>query len=300
VLPFDDSDESDIDFGDHDSDFEDAFDFGEDDELDLEEDIILLEDNDSPSDSDSELEEGTSFVDIEEYLAQMSLIEPPILAPAKIPEIPPLGAPPKARNYHDDGTRIQALTLQEQNVPHWKIKNITGMDASVVSRLRKKAIQRGWEPEKDMPLLLEHVTDALKSGRPPLSQEVCDEVLKVVTKNSTTRMYSCQKIAEVVSENLGKEDIVSATSVYRILKKNGYGNYKPTVKPGLTQKMKDERLAWCLAHRHIDWKLVVFTDETSVQLGGVRGRRRVWRRVDEVFHAHVMRPRWKGFSEFMF
>jgi hypothetical protein len=56
-------------------------------------------------------------------------------------------------------------------------------------------------------------------------------------------MYSCQKIAEVVSENLGKEDIISVSSVYKVLKRNGYGNYKPTVKSGLTQKMKDDRLA---------------------------------------------------------
>ena len=117
------------------------------------------------------------------------------------------------------------------------------MDPGTQSRLRKKAISRGWEEGNDQPLLLKHVTDILKSGRPPLSQEICDEVLRVVTKNSTSRMYSCQKIAEIVSENLGKEDIISTSSVYRVLKRNGYGNYKPTVKPGLTQKMKDDRLA---------------------------------------------------------
>jgi hypothetical protein len=108
------------------------------------------------------------------------------------------------------------------------------MDALTLSRLWKKAIERGWEPGKDMPLCLRHVTDASKSGRPPLLQEICDEVLKVVTKNSTTRMYSCLRIAKEVSKNLGKEDIVSASTVYRILKKNRYGNYKPTIKPGLT------------------------------------------------------------------
>ena len=117
------------------------------------------------------------------------------------------------------------------------------MDHITLSRLRKKAISRGWEEGKDQPLLLEHVSDALKSGRPSLSQEICDEVLTVVTKNSTSRMYSCQKITDVVSENLGKEDIISGSTVYRVLKRNGYGNFKPTVKLGLTQKIKDDRLA---------------------------------------------------------
>jgi hypothetical protein len=36
-----------------------------------------------------------------------------------------------------------------------------------------------------------------------------------------------------------------------------------------------ERLKWCLDHRGEDWRYVIFSDETSVQLGGVRGRRRV-------------------------
>jgi hypothetical protein len=68
VLPFNDSDKLDIDFRDRNSDFKDAFDFGKDNKLDLEEDIILLEDNNSLSDSDSKLEEGTSFINIKEYL----------------------------------------------------------------------------------------------------------------------------------------------------------------------------------------------------------------------------------------
>ena len=108
------------------------------------------------------------------------------------------------------------------------------MDHTTLLRLRKKAISRGWEPGNDKPLLIEHVSDAPKLGRPPLSQEICNKVLKVVTKNSTTRMYSCQKIVDVVSENLGKEDIISMSTVYQVLKRNGYGNYKPTIKPGLT------------------------------------------------------------------
>ena len=64
VLPFDDSDESDIDFEDHDSDFEDGLDSGEDEELDLKEDIILLEDNNSLFNSNSKPKKGTFFINI--------------------------------------------------------------------------------------------------------------------------------------------------------------------------------------------------------------------------------------------
>jgi hypothetical protein len=87
------------------------------------------------------------------------------------------------------------------------------------------------------------MTDTPRSGRPPLSQEICNEVIKVVTKNSTTKIYSYQNIADVVSENLEKDDIISASTVYRVLKKNSYGTYKPTVKPRLTKAMKEARYA---------------------------------------------------------
>jgi hypothetical protein len=143
VLPFY-EDESDGDS--HLSDFEDEPDLEEEAEFALEEDIILLEDNDNASESDSEPEEGTSFIDIEEFLECLTLEEPPQLPPAKIPNLlpnlPP-SAPPKAKGYYNNGTRIQALTLQGEGIPAWKIKNITGIDFSTLSRIRKKAISRG-------------------------------------------------------------------------------------------------------------------------------------------------------------
>jgi hypothetical protein len=97
VLPFDDSDEEDG----HNSDFENIYKPEEEAELD---DIL---------DSDSELEEGTSFVNIEEYLAEMALVEPLELPPTKIPilisdcPVPVL----KSRALPNNRTKIQALTL---------------------------------------------------------------------------------------------------------------------------------------------------------------------------------------------
>jgi hypothetical protein len=48
------------------------------------------------------------------------------------------------------------------------------------------------------------------------------------------------------------------------------------------------------------WKNVIWADETSVQLGGARGKRRVWRKAEEAYHPHCIKRRWKGFKEFMF
>jgi hypothetical protein len=108
MLPFNDSDDEDG----HDSDFENSPDPGGG--LDLDEEIILYKDD---LDLVSEPEEGTSFIDIEEYLAQIALVEPPKLPPAKIPSLlsdyPAPASITKSRAFvfHDNGTRIQALTL---------------------------------------------------------------------------------------------------------------------------------------------------------------------------------------------
>ena len=74
-------------------------------------------------------------------------------------------------------------------------------------------------------------------------------------------------------------------------------------KPGLTQKMRDKRLRWCLDHKDWtleDWKNVIWTDETSIVLSQRRGGYRVWRTYDEVFVKSSIRERWKGYSEFIF
>jgi hypothetical protein len=115
MLPFDDSNEE----NGHDSDFENTYKPKEGMELDLNEEILLFEDNDL--DPNSEPEDGTSFINIEEYLAEMALIEPLELPLAKIPVLAsnrPIPAS-KSRAFHDDGTQIQALTLLQEKMPVW-------------------------------------------------------------------------------------------------------------------------------------------------------------------------------------
>jgi hypothetical protein len=80
----------------------------------------------------------------------------------------------------------------------------------------------------------------------------------------------------------GKGIQVSGRTVHRILRKHSFRKSKPTKKPGLSAAQKKARLDWCLAHQHWtleDWKKVISK---------------------EGFDETVIRPRWKGFSEFMF
>ena len=122
-----------------------------------------------------------------------------------------------------------------------------------------------------------------------------------MAKNSTTRGQSCARIANEVSKTLGWQP-VSQRTVYRVLTESGYGVFKRTVKPGLTEEQKAARLQRCMIYKDQtikDWKKVIFSDETSVQMGGVHSRRRVWRKKNETFHERVVARKWKGFSEFM-
>ena len=110
ILPFDDSNELDSSKDNYNSDFKNTLDLDEQVELPLDEEIILLEDNNNPSNKDK-AKEGTSFVNIKEFLTKLALIEPPELPPAIIPIILSNIIKPKAQNYYNNRTRIQALTL---------------------------------------------------------------------------------------------------------------------------------------------------------------------------------------------
>jgi hypothetical protein len=100
MLPFDDSDDEEG----HNSDFKNSFEPEVEDKLDLNKEILLFKDNNL--DLDSEPKEGTSFINIEEYLAEMALIKPLELPPVNIlPDYSP-SPPLKLRVIYNIRTRI--------------------------------------------------------------------------------------------------------------------------------------------------------------------------------------------------
>ena len=84
-----------------------------------------------------------------------------------------------------------------------------------------------------------HVDDTLRSSRPKIPKAIVKLILKTMLRNSTTRGWSCNRIASEVSE---AGQLVSASTIYRVLKEHGYGVYKRTIKPGLTKDQIKERL----------------------------------------------------------
>jgi hypothetical protein len=228
-------------------------------------------------------------------------------ADLELPSSPdPIPSEPSSRTSipqpkYSIGARIQAITFLELNIPYFEIISRTGISKAQIYKLRDKAISRGWDPKVSGIVEVHYIEDVPRSGRPKNSQSVIDLILKTVTKNSTTRGWSCNRIAWEVSSIPGAPS-VSGMTVWRTLKENGYSSFKRTIKPGLKDEDKAARLKWCLEHEHWtleDWKNVIWTDETSMQLGAVRDKRRVWRKSDEAFHPHVITRRWKGFSEFI-
>jgi transposase len=182
-----------------------------------------------------------------------------------------------------------------------QISEITGISPRTIDAIYGRACQRGFEPNARLiKLLPEYLEDAPRAGRPRKQEAVTGATIEKVRRDRYGREKSCADIAGDLSAH-GFD--VSSTTVWRVLRAAGYNKTKPTRKPGLTKKMRQERLDWCLTHKDWslkDWKNVIWSDETSVVLNHRRGGYRVWRKADELFTKSVIRERWKGYSEFMF
>ena len=87
-----------------------------------------------------------------------------------------------------------------------------------------------------------HIDNAPCSRRPKTSTTTTLFIVQTMTKNSTTRGWSCARIAAEVS-NTPSWQPVSQTTVWRVLTEAGYRVYKRTVKLGLTNEMKAAWLA---------------------------------------------------------
>jgi transposase len=117
-----------------------------------------------------------------------------------------------------------------------------------INDIYTRAIKRGFDPNyKPFTLKPEHVQDAPRSSRPSKQIEANTQaVLEKVRSNRYGRELPCTGLAGLLSLAGIK---VSATTVWRILRKHGFRKTKPTRRPGLTKKMKEERYKWCLEHK---------------------------------------------------
>ena len=111
----------------------------------------------------------------------------------------------KGSHYHSIGTRMLALTRKRDSVPIHLITQELGMSKSAIYKVQEKAISRGWSPDPVIKQVVEphHVDDAPRPGRPRTSTATAKFILKTMLRNSTTRGWSCNRIAAEVLGTLG-------------------------------------------------------------------------------------------------
>jgi hypothetical protein len=158
-----------------------------------------------------------------------------------------------SRHRYTLAQRIQCLTLLAEGFPALHVKQKTGVSERSQRSIRKKAYDRGFDPDKDPCILEAYVVDGARSGRPKeISEEQEEKVLSIVRSDRSGREKS--------SEVIAYEACISRSSALRILYKYGLNCVKPTRKPGLTAQMKQARYEWALAHQDWtleDWKNVI-------------------------------------------
>jgi hypothetical protein len=98
--------------------------------------------------------------------------------------------------------------------------------------------------------------------------------------------------------------VISYRSVLNNLKKIGFKAHRKAKKPFLSMKHRKARYAWARTHRHWtvdDWKRVVFSDETKINLWNSDGIEVYWTRPGDPQQPFHLRPTVKhGGGSLMF
>jgi transposase len=101
------------------------------------------------------------------------------------------------------------------------------------------------------------------TGRPrKLSPKKRRHIGKILKHNHFT---TAGELKAKLEEN-DPELEVSERTIRRELKNIGYVSILPRKVPLLTQRAKDVRLSWAREHLHYNWRKVVFSDETTLQM----------------------------------
>ena len=90
---------------------------------------------------------------------------------------------------------------------------------------------------------------------------------------------------------------VHRNTIRTYIRRLGFGNQIARRKPYLTIDHRAKRLAFARKHRHWteeDWKNVIWTDESSFELGKTSRQIRVWRKVHEAYESKCLAPTFKS------
>src|SRR5437016_2199333 len=102
-----------------------------------------------------------------------------------------------------------------------------------------------------------------RSGRPrKLIPKKCRQIGMIVKHNHFTTASEMKAQLEEKNQELE----ISERTIRHELKNLGFVSVHPRKVPLLTEKAKEKRLSWARDHVNYNWKKVVFSDETTLQM----------------------------------
>src|SRR6185369_4506371 len=128
-----------------------------------------------------------------------------------------------------------------------------------------------------------------RPGRPSVITERQKRLLVHETmKNRSTSLHE-------LTTNIGLE--VSKTTVSSCLHDVGIGSYVAAKKPFISNENRKKRLIWCKEHINWsmpEWSSIIWSDESSVEIGQSSRRELVWRKAGERYNSDCLRPTFKS------
>ena len=113
-----------------------------------------------------------------------------------------------------------------------------------------------------------------RSGRPPvLNDDEKNQLINEITKN---RRVPLHEVVNTLGLNCG------LTTVKKILYKVGIHSHIAAKKPFISEKHATARVNWCEKYKEktvYEWQKVIFSDESSVEIGKQSRQIRVWQDV---------------------
>jgi transposase len=126
------------------------------------------------------------------------------------------------------------------------------------------------------------VNEEERSGRPKLKSSKMEKIIL------STMMEDREISSNDINNKLKRAHIeVSNRTVRRRLAEHGFYSGTPTNKPFLKSEHIEKRLKWANSNLDRDWKSVIFTDETTIQL--FQNPSRVWKRKGEIIVAPTVK-----------
>ena len=174
-------------------------------------------------------------------------------------------------------TRNDSISLLNENISLRKIAPKVGISIATVSRVCNR-------------LGRQYITN--RGGRPAkLSQQDRRMAMRLVTIGKAENSV---QVPQGLNTNINNH--ISAQTVRIILKNMGMKAFLKKKKRFLSAKHKSQRLDFALQHQYWtidDWKRVIWSDETKINLLGPDGCKWVWRTTNEALQERLVQGTMK-------